>query len=163
MPKSWHVAFYWHRHRNVQVLEAELSNFKDKVTVILEKSVNDDKLIAALRAEVNSLRKGDKLPDHPASSGRSINAGSSAGVMDEETWQELVGLRRRVRELEGHIDRQEQIVLALSRGSGAAGGAGSGSQAPPSAPVRASVHHKDELAREQIMRLREIERAGGTS
>ena len=40
------------------MLEMEQSALKDKVAVILEKSQNDDRLIAALRGEVSSLRRG---------------------------------------------------------------------------------------------------------
>lgn len=35
-----------------KVLEAEMSSMKEKVAVVLEKSLNDSKLISALRAEV---------------------------------------------------------------------------------------------------------------
>ncbi len=34
-----------------------MSTLKDKVSVVLDKTNNDDRLIAALRAEVASLRK----------------------------------------------------------------------------------------------------------
>ena len=45
-----------------RVLENELSALKDKVAVILDKTQNDDRLIAALRSEVAALKRGDRQP-----------------------------------------------------------------------------------------------------
>eukprot|EP00967_Tisochrysis_lutea_P128551 scaffold219927_cov15-Tisochrysis_lutea.AAC.1 len=38
--------------RRRKVLEAEMASLKEKVAVVLDKSINDSKLISALRAEV---------------------------------------------------------------------------------------------------------------
>lgn len=43
---------------NLQAVENEMAALKDKVAVILEKTRNDDRLIAALRTEVAALKQG---------------------------------------------------------------------------------------------------------
>lgn len=47
----------WIRACRRKILETEISNMKEKVAVVLEKTQNDDKLIAALKSEVATLKK----------------------------------------------------------------------------------------------------------
>ncbi|KAG1656112.1 hypothetical protein FOA52_010294 [Chlamydomonas sp. UWO 241] len=170
-----------------KVLENELSAFKSTVTVVLEKSANDDALIAALRGEAAALRRGEAPPESNGGGrarGGGAPSGSTAGL-DEETWQELVGLRQRVRQLEGQVrqlegqvERQEQILLAVQRssssgaggaeaagssggqraGGGGRGGRGGGAN-PLASPARAPPPTREEVAQQQAQRLLEIERA----
>lgn len=41
-----------------KVLEAEMASLKEKVSVVLDKSINDSKLISALRAEIAAQKRG---------------------------------------------------------------------------------------------------------
>ncbi|KAG2450056.1 hypothetical protein HYH02_000160 [Chlamydomonas schloesseri] len=114
-----------------KILETELNNVKSKVAVILEKTQMDDKLIAALKAEVAALKKAGGGSDRPGPAGRPA---APLPADDEELWRELGALRRRVAEQEEQIDRQEAIILALqqraSAGSTPTGGRpGSGGRA----------------------------------
>ncbi|GLC35729.1 Coiled-coil domain-containing protein 13 [Pleodorina starrii] len=165
-----------------KILEAELSSVKAKVAVVLEKTQMDDRLIAALKAEVAALRKGGggggaqgagagaagsaERPG-PASVGRAGARCTSATTAhdDEELWRELGSLRRRVAEQEEQIDRQEAIILALqqrasvaSTPTAGAGRPGSGSRPGSGGQMGGGGRSAQwDGATEQQLRLLEVE------
>lgn len=116
-----------------KILEGEISNLKDKVAIILEKTNNDDRLISALKNEVATLKR------------QVATMSASAPKSDDQLWQEISQLRRRLAEQEEQIDRQEQIILALQHQ-----GATSGSATTPRGGAKDS-------GLEQQLKLAEIE------
>ena len=77
-------------------------------------------------------------------------------VLDDETWQELTNLRRRCRDQEQQVDRQEQLILALQRAAEAGGGGGSGGSGRSGADGRGATA-SGMLVLQQQVRLLEIE------
>eukprot|EP00197_Chlamydomonas_leiostraca_P004101 CAMPEP_0202872114 /NCGR_PEP_ID=MMETSP1391-20130828/20448_1 /ASSEMBLY_ACC=CAM_ASM_000867 /TAXON_ID=1034604 /ORGANISM="Chlamydomonas leiostraca, Strain SAG 11-49" /LENGTH=361 /DNA_ID=CAMNT_0049553077 /DNA_START=33 /DNA_END=1114 /DNA_ORIENTATION=- len=99
-----------------KVLEAEMGGMRDKVAVVLDKTANDDRLIAALRAELAAANRR-----------AAVSAGAARTPDEDELWQEVGVLRRRAAEQDSQIERQEQIILALQARAAAP---------PPSTPPR---------------------------
>ncbi|KAF8071151.1 fabZ [Scenedesmus sp. PABB004] len=94
-----------------KVLEAEVCVLKEKLAVVLGKTQNDDRLIAALRAELTAGGRGPRS---------SPGAGGAA--------HELHELRARCAELEEQVAQQQKIIKwlqAQSAGGGAAPGTAS--------------------------------------
>ncbi|KXZ56604.1 hypothetical protein GPECTOR_1g543 [Gonium pectorale] len=145
-----------------KILEGELSGLKAKVSVVLEKANMDDKLIAALRAELAALRKGQAptaggLPSRPGGAAARAGSGSNSTPADEEDlWRELGSLRRKVAEQEEQIDRQEAIIHALQQRTSASSTPSGrpGSNGRPASGGRGSAW---DGAAEQQIRLLEVE------
>lgn len=82
----------------------------------------------------------------------------STGLLDDETWTELCGLRKRCQEQDQQLDRQQQIILALQRltdGAAAGGASGAG-------PGREGAQAGAMLALQQQVRLLEVSvKSGG--
>eukprot|EP00798_Chlamydomonas_sp_ICE-L_P008753 gene8753-33614_t len=91
-----------------KVLENELGSIKEKMSVVLDKTNNDDRLITALKNEVASLKRQATQNANPTGA-------SPPGVVEDEIWQELSILRKRCGEQEKQLDRQEQIILTLNQ------------------------------------------------
>ncbi|GAX83035.1 hypothetical protein CEUSTIGMA_g10461.t1 [Chlamydomonas eustigma] len=185
-----------------KVLENELTALREKVAVVLEKTGNDDRLITALRSEIVALKKGSAsgaaaglLPSSQAArpvlqgAAAAMAMSSTAGVLDDETWQELTSLRGRCLAQEQQLDRQQHIieglqqVLATTSLSAAAaatnnGHATAGSSLLPVGKSFSSLHRSQnaasllsstssplamlssqDLVQQQQMRLLEIERS----
>lgn len=88
-----------------KVLENDLTALKEKVGIVLEKTTTDDKLIAALKAEVETLRR----------SGGTSGSGSGSGGLDDELfWREMSALKSKCQEQEGQLSRQEAIIKSLT-------------------------------------------------
>ncbi|MEW5309989.1 MAG: hypothetical protein WDW38_001826 [Sanguina aurantia] len=121
-----------------KTLESDLAGVKEKLAVVLDKTNNDDRLIAALKAELANLRQGARVAAVAvAGSSSSIGiggpgrvSGSRAGpgsgsngrggtvlvataAPDEGLWQEAAALRRQCRDLESQVERQGSIIFAL--------------------------------------------------
>lgn len=93
-----------------KVLEAEVAALKEKLTIILDKTKNDDRLIAALKAELTHAKR------------QAAGAGSASG---DDTYKQLVEARQRLDEQEDQIDKQQEIIKYLqaqAAGKGAAAG-----------------------------------------
>ncbi len=87
------------------MLEAETADLKAKLRIVLAKTANDDKLIAALRAEVGL-----------ATAKQQGTAGSSAASEGGGAYAELVELRQRYAEQEEQAShRQGGIREGLER------------------------------------------------
>mmetsp|Transcript_32155 Transcript_32155/g.91223 ORF Transcript_32155/g.91223 Transcript_32155/m.91223 type:complete len:360 (+) Transcript_32155:129-1208(+) len=80
-----------------KVLENEVKGLKEKLAILLSKNSNDDKLIAALRAELTDLKRAAAKPPPGG-------PGSHA---------ELQGLRQQLQEREAQVQRQELIIRTL--------------------------------------------------
>ncbi|CAG9467378.1 unnamed protein product [Pedinophyceae sp. YPF-701] len=80
----------------IRVLENSLSQIKEKMAVVLNKTATDDKLIRAQKAQIQALT--DRL------------AGKSGAAGDAEARMEL---EQRCEEFEMQVQRQERIILAL--------------------------------------------------
>ena len=87
----------------IRNLEADVKGKKDRLRIMIDKSDSDDKLVAALRAELDKVRKG-------GGGGRGGGGGVHAGVDHEKRAAELAS---RVAQQQTQIDRQEQIINAL--------------------------------------------------
>lgn len=125
-----------------KTLENDLSSMKQKVAVILEKTQMDDRLIAALKAELAQVRRGGTAERGPKT--------------DDELWQQLGALRRRCGDQEEQIDRQEAIILALQQRA-AASAASTPTGAGLGAPGGARPWDGGGGAMDQQMRLLEVE------
>eukprot|EP00201_Polytomella_parva_P014044 CAMPEP_0175054348 /NCGR_PEP_ID=MMETSP0052_2-20121109/9454_1 /TAXON_ID=51329 ORGANISM="Polytomella parva, Strain SAG 63-3" /NCGR_SAMPLE_ID=MMETSP0052_2 /ASSEMBLY_ACC=CAM_ASM_000194 /LENGTH=446 /DNA_ID=CAMNT_0016319031 /DNA_START=142 /DNA_END=1479 /DNA_ORIENTATION=+ len=102
-----------------RVLENEIGGLKQKLSLLLSKGQTDDKLIAALKAELAASKRNAYAAGAGGNGGGRGNGGGAAEGIDgsligEETlWQELSQLRRRCGELEDLNRRQETILFNL--------------------------------------------------
>lgn len=88
----------------------------------------------------------------------------STGLLDDETWTELCGLRKRCQEQDQQLDRQQQIILALQRltDEAAAGGASGAGPGRDGAQAGAGASPASMLALQQQVRLLEVSvKSGG--
>ncbi|WIA12004.1 hypothetical protein OEZ85_012085 [Tetradesmus obliquus] len=96
-----------------KVLEAEVVTLKDKLAVVLGKTQNDDKLIAALRSELAMA----------SSRGQAAAAGSAAGrAAAGGGMPEVLQLRSRCSQLEEQVEQQQKIIRYLQAQQGGPGG-----------------------------------------
>ena len=84
----------------IRNLENDVKSKKDKLRILLEKSDSDDKLVTALRNELDKARKG----------GGGGSTGRGGGIDYEKRASELAS---RMAQQQTQIDRQEQIIHAL--------------------------------------------------
>ncbi|KAL3142293.1 Coiled-coil domain-containing protein 13 [Trebouxia sp. C0009 RCD-2024] len=81
------------------ILEQEVKNLRDKLSVLLDKSSTDDKLIATLQVELQNLQRVGKAAKHDA---------------DLDTMlQQMESLKRKYAEQVEQVARQEQIIAAM--------------------------------------------------
>eukprot|EP00741_Cyanophora_paradoxa_P005136 tig00000863_g4978.t1 len=135
----------------IKALENEVKALKQKLLVVLDKTANDDRLIATLKAELEGARGGGATG---SSQPRRPRGSSSRGTPDAE----LDSLRKVAREQEAQLDRQEQIILSLRdqlqramerlREKGQGGGVGSSGTRPESA--MRSMQVENERLRELV-------------
>ncbi|KAG2499394.1 hypothetical protein HYH03_002968 [Edaphochlamys debaryana] len=141
-----------------KILEAELSSMKSKVSVVLEKTETDDKLIAALKQELAALRKAG--PGGAPALGRGGKPSNPAGpIGEEDLWREVGSLRRKVQEQEEQIDRQEAIIMALQQRASAGSTPTAGAGRPGSGGMPPRGGQWDGGAADQQIRLLEVENA----
>ncbi|KAJ9510147.1 hypothetical protein QJQ45_015635 [Haematococcus lacustris] len=117
-----------------KVLENEIASMKEKVAVVLDKSRNDDKLVAALRTELANIRRGaasaankvisSKTADQAAQIDRQAviimamqqaacqSSSDGAPVADEQAAREE-GLRQQLKSAEVEKNRLRELVELL--------------------------------------------------
>jgi hypothetical protein len=89
----------------IRTLESDAKGKKDKLRLLIEKSDSDDRLVQALRAELDKHRKSDR-------GGGSVTArAGGAGGNDAE--RRAGEVASRMAQQQTQIDRQEQIIHAL--------------------------------------------------
>lgn len=79
--------------------DMQVKNLRDKLSVLLDKSSTDDKLIATLQVELQNLQRVGKAAKHDA---------------DLDTMlQQMESLKRKYAEQVEQVARQEQIIAAM--------------------------------------------------
>lgn len=79
--------------------EMQVKNLRDKLSVLLDKSSTDDKLIATLQNELQSLQRNGKSAKHNP---------------DIDTMlQQMESLKRKYAEQVEQVARQEQVIAAM--------------------------------------------------
>ena len=82
-----------------QANDTQVKNLRDKLSVLLDKSSTDDKLIATLQNEFQNLQRVGKSAKHNA---------------DIDTMlQQMESLKRKYAEQVEQVARQEQVIAAM--------------------------------------------------
>lgn len=82
-----------------QANDMQVKNLRDKLSVLLDKSSTDDKLIATLQNELQNLQRVSKSAKHDA---------------DIDTMlQQMESLKRKYAEQVEQVARQEQVIAAM--------------------------------------------------
>lgn len=92
--------FAWlHRLKRDIADDMQVKSLKDKLSVLLDKSSTDDKLIASLQTELQNLQHVSKSARHDA---------------DLDTMlQQMESLKRKYAEQVEQVARQEQVIVAM--------------------------------------------------
>eukprot|EP00899_Mesostigma_viride_P011534 jgi/Mesvir1/20381/Mv12288-RA.1 len=111
----------------IRILEHEVRSLKEKLQTLLTKAATDDKLVDALRKELDNLRKSKSseasTPPRRPSAGRQPpdsrqpSQQGAAGVVDERMARAHFELQQRCTQQEVQLQRQEKIICALQAGA----------------------------------------------